>query len=295
MSLDTSVADGSGIPDFVVNNVVVSSGGTDTPPMGETSSVDSRATSDIAVLPTTVADSTAPEIVTAEASEPTVVAPFTPPSAETTTDFEDLIGTTSDTNVESAVNLPTSVADIAEDYPEEVAQSVVTPTVPETTELETPIVSGLDSVTRGLTSVAPASQDLISEGVAPEAPAGGLNAVVPTGTASDLSPTKEFKATDIIKPLVASAGNLLKSSVTKSLMPAKKPAPKPVGGLQAVNAAPKTSAPPPRQMDVSKLIPVQKAPATKKPVAPPRTLASNANLSPVTNIAGLTSLVKKTG
>jgi len=44
-------------------------------------------------------------------------------------------------------------------------------------------------------------------------------------------------------------------------------------------------------MDVAKLIPIQKA----SPAQPAKTLASTAKLSPVTNIAGLTSMLKKTG
>jgi hypothetical protein len=57
------------------------------------------------------------------------------------------------------------------------------------------------------------------------------------------------------------------------------------------------STPPPQKVDVAKLMPIQKAPATKKPttVGPPKTLAGNAKLTPVGNIAGLTSLVKKVG
>jgi hypothetical protein len=46
---------------------------------------------------------------------------------------------------------------------------------------------------------------------------------------------------------------------------------------------------PPAKMDIAKLIPIQKA------TTPPTTLARTANLSPVTNIAGLSSMLKKTG
>lgn len=304
-AVNLNVDNGSGIPDYVVNDVVVANGGTDTPPITDTVApvvadapvVDTRPTSEISVLPSTaVAD--APATVTSDTSAPAVALSDAPP-AEIDNDFQALIDAAPDTNLgggESAA-FPATVADIAEEYPEDEPPPVVAPVTPETPA--PPVVSGLESVSKGLTGVTsePMIDDLISEGVVPETTSGGLNAVVPTETAGDLSATKEFKASDIVKPLVAQAGNLLKSSITKSLTPTKKPTPRPVGGLQAVKPVVKTSAPPPRQMDLSKLTPIKKAVPVKKPVptGPARTLASNANLTPVGNIANLTSLVKKVG
>lgn len=91
-----------------------------------------------------------------------------------------------------------------------------------------------------------------------------------------------FKSSDFVRPLVATAGNLLRQTLTQP-----KQAPRPVGGLQMVQA-PRKVAPPPR-MDVANLIPVQKA------AAPPQTLPSTAKLTPIRSIAGLSSLLKKTG
>jgi len=308
-AINLSVDNGSGIPDYVVNDVVVANGGTDNPPMTDTDApvvveepvVDNRPVSEISVLPS-VKDADTFASVATDVNEPPVGLSDAPP-AESDNNFQDLIDADPDANLggaESAI-LPVSVADIAEDFPEDVAPEVVAPTVLETPA--TPVVSGLESVSKGLTGVTsePIIDDLISEGVVPDTTSGGLNAVVPRETAGDLSATKEFKASDIIKPLVASAGNLLKSSITKSLMPTKKPTPRPtarpVGGLQAVKPVAKTSAPPPRQMDVSKLTPINKAVPVKKPAptGPAKTLAGNANLTPVSKIANLTSLVKKVG
>jgi hypothetical protein len=101
-----------------------------------------------------------------------------------------------------------------------------------------------------------------------------------------------LKPTDITKPVVATVGSLLKQGLTQKRPVARAPV-RPAGGLQMASAKPVVRKPatPPARMDVAKLIPIQKA----TPVAPPKTLASTAKLSPVTNIAGLTSLVKKTG
>jgi hypothetical protein len=97
-----------------------------------------------------------------------------------------------------------------------------------------------------------------------------------------------LKPTDITKPLVATAGNLLKQALSQPKRPAPRaPVARPTGALQAVQSPSKVA--PPAKMDVAKLIPIQKA----VPIAPPKTLASNAKLTPITNVATLTSLLKK--
>ena len=93
----------------------------------------------------------------------------------------------------------------------------------------------------------------------------------------------------------------MKSTLRQGTKPAPRSAPRPVprptGGLQAAKAPTRT--PPPQRMDVSKLIPIQRAEplqtAKLPPSAPPKRLDKNAKLTPVQNIAGLTSQVKKTG
>jgi hypothetical protein len=121
-----------------------------------------------------------------------------------------------------------------------------------------------------------------------------LNAVSQTTEATPeakMASSLGLKPTDITKPVVATVGSLLKKGLTQKRPVARAPV-RPAGGLQMASARPTTAkTAPPTKMDVAKLIPIQKA----TPVAPPKTLASTAKLSPVTNIAGLTSLVKKTG
>ena len=107
-----------------------------------------------------------------------------------------------------------------------------------------------------------------------------------------------LKVTDFSKPLVATVGNILKSTLRQSKKPAPRAAPpRPAGGLQTAKAP--TRKPPPQRMDVSQLIPIQKAAplqTAKLPSsAPPKRLDKNAKLTPIQNIAGLTSQVKKTG
>jgi hypothetical protein len=55
--------------------------------------------------------------------------------------------------------------------------------------------------------------------------------------------------------------------------------------------APKRPTPPPIKMDVAKLTPIQKAP----PSLPAQKLSSSAKLTPVGDIASLTSMLKKSG
>jgi hypothetical protein len=116
-----------------------------------------------------------------------------------------------------------------------------------------------------------------------------------------MAESQGLKPTDFTKPLVATVGNILKSTLRQGTKPPARVAPRPsrpTGGLQAMKAPTKQAAPP-KVMDVSKLIPIQKAAplqtAKATPTAPPKKLDKNAKLTPVQNIAGLTSLVKKTG
>lgn len=126
-----------------------------------------------------------------------------------------------------------------------------------------------------------------SEDVAP----GGLNVV--SGNLVDTSPG--FKLPDFAKTAGSMATKFLQSKFSPTKRPTTAPKPSsvprpastPVGGLSAVKAPVKAAAAP--RVDVSKLIPVKKA------AAPPKTLPSNAKLTPVKSIAKLTSLVKKVG
>jgi len=124
-----------------------------------------------------------------------------------------------------------------------------------------------------------------------EQPIGGLNAVSTETPQEKIAPSLGIKAIDIAKPVISTIGSLIKSSLNR-----KPAAARPVGGLRSASIRPAVAKPPAR-MDVSKLIPIQKAVPIKKPTAvgPAKTLASTSKLSPVSNIAGLTSLVKKAG
>jgi hypothetical protein len=149
-----------------------------------------------------------------------------------------------------------------------------------------------DIATTAAVSEAPVSENLLTAGLVEEPPVGGLNTVAQATPQDKMASSMGFKPTDISKPLVATMGNMLKSAVKQGSKPAAKMATRPpTGGLQMASAAPKRPIAPPAKMDISKLIPIQKATRT----APAKTLASGAKLSPVTNIAGLTSLLKKTG
>jgi hypothetical protein len=302
-TVDTTIT-GAGIPNNLVTEVKVSDIGVDN--TASTSTFDtasvlndttstgatvSNAVSDDAVLANTTANTTG---TTAD----TIVAQA--PIGQTTSDFQDLIsttGVTSDDNVlaDTSVNVTDDVADIVENLPE----NVVTDTAPtgalaSVSDTAKPIDLS-DIATQGATVVseAPISSNLLTNTLATdEQPIGGLNAVS-TAPQDQTTSSLSVKPTDFTKPVVATVGNLLKSSLTQKKRPTTA---RPAGALQTVSARPKMSAPP-AKMDVSKLIPLQKAVPVKKPttVAPPKTLASTANLSPVSNIAGLTSLVKKTG
>ena len=304
--VDTTVV-GGGIPDSLVTEVKVSDTGVDNTAitstfdtasvLNDTTSTGatvSNAVSDDAVLSDTTANTTG---TTADTTADTVVAQA--PTGQTTSDFQDLITTTgvaSDDNVlaNTSVNVSDDVVDIAESLPEEVVTEIApTGALASVSDTAKPVELS-DIATQGATVVseAPVSENLLVSGLAQEQPVGGLNAVS-TAPQDQTTSSLSVKSTDITKPVVATVGNLLKSSLTQKKRPATA---RPAGALQTVSTRPKMSAPP-AKMDVAKLIPIQKAVPVKKPttVAPAKTLASTANLSPVSNIAGLTSLVKKTG
>jgi hypothetical protein len=275
------------LPDTIDNTVVLADSGDAGKVNNDTSSyAGEKAVSDIAVLP---------ETQLAEA-----------PVGETEADFAELMGigkpvssdvAMSDTSG-GASDVPESVIDIAEALPpEETPAETPVGGLTAMTETVAPVVD-LDTSKPAVVSEAPIAENLLTEGLALDQPVGGLNAVSqPAGATPEATPEAKMatsmglKATDITKPLVATAGSLFKQALTQRKPPTRSPArpARPAGGLQTARSTGKPTAPP--KMDVAKLIPIQKA----IPNAPPKTLASTAKLSPVSNIAGLTSLVKKTG
>jgi hypothetical protein len=105
-----------------------------------------------------------------------------------------------------------------------------------------------------------------------------------------LAQAQGLKTTDLTRPAVASVGNILKSTLMQGRKPQQRVATRrPAGALQTAKSKP--TAPP--KMDVSKLIPIQKATTAQARPRAAQTLDSSANLSPVKNIAGLTSLLKR--
>ena len=310
--IDTAVTTGAGIPDDLVTQVKVSDTGIDT--ASSTSTFDAASVlgdtfnrdTDAGSVATADAGSTVPA-ETAETAE-TVVAQA--PTGETTSAFQDLIsstGATSDDNVldDTLAKFPSDVVDIAETFPEDsdenavaVVDGVPTGALASVSDAIQPdVLSNIAGKGATVVADAPASENLFTNTLAQDKPAeqptGGLNAVS-TAPQDKTTASLGLKPTDFTKPLVATVGNLIKSSLTQKKRPTTV---KPTGGLQTASVRPKVSTPPPQKVNVANLIPIQKAPTAKKPttVGPPKTLASNANLSPVGNIAGLTSMVKKVG
>ena len=305
--VDTTVT-GAGIPDGLVKEVQVSDIGVDT--STSTSTFDSATIlgdastktvdSDVVVTPKT-GDST---------NEPTGSVTVTQaPTGETTSDFQDLLtttGSTSDDSVLTAapVTLPNDVVDIADSLTGDSTENKVAVADGIPTGALASVSDALQTTTlpvdlgqsTAVISDAPIAGNLLTTGLAQDQPTGGLNAVSTAAQDSGNSSTNSgIKTTDITKPLVATVGSLVKSGLTQPKRPTTV---RPAGGLQTASVKPKVVATVPQKVDVSKLIPIQKAatPTVKTAtVAPPKTLASNAKLSPVTNIAGLTSLVKKVG
>ena len=316
--IDVAVT-GAGIPDDVVSQVQVSDIGVDATPdtntidtanvLAETvddanrtndvANVGETATSDISVLPETALAS-APTGDTVTDFADTTVAPST---------IEEILANTANQTkevpenlVDIASTLPSSTETVAEPVGglTSVAESVI-PTneavepkggLTTIAESTAPVVDMSDVATTAAVSEAPVSENLLTSGLVQEPPVGGLNTVAQATPQDKMASSMGFKPTDISKPLVATMGNMLKSAVKQGSKPAARMATRPpAGGLQMASTAPKRPTAPPAKMDISKLIPIQKATKT----APAKTLASGAKLSPVTNIAGLTSLLKKTG
>ena len=277
---------GAGIPSDVVSQVQVSDIGFDTPPSDDSSG--QPAVSDISVLPEAVA----PEAVLAEA-----------PPAETENDFAGVfdaapIGETvtpdaaqpqADLSLGASEELPESedaVVQTGAPEPQGALASMAEPAPVDLGSLDQPAV----------VSDAPTSDNLLTSGLptdpAEEPPVGGLNAVAPEASEGKMPSLMGIKPTDFTKPLVATAGNIIKQTLMQKRRPPPRQPPRPparpTGGLNAARPAPP---PPPQRMDVASLIPIQRA----APVAPPKTLPSGTKLSPVTDIATLSSLVKKGG
>jgi hypothetical protein len=304
-TIDTTAV-GAGIPNEVVGQVTVTGYGVDNTPdtniISETNTTNNvsvladddssgeTAVSDVAILPTTTSGST----TLSQA-----------PTAESTTDFADLINTTTagsgNTVLASntdTVEVPDDVADIAETLTA-TTETPITQGALSTIADATKPVDVLDVVTPDSTVATdttvnekPIAGDLLATGLPSDQPVGGLNAVSAKTADQKMADSLGLKPTDITKPVVATFGNLLKSTPKQGTKPpARTVAKKPAGALQTMAKAPRPQGMPPAKMDVAKLIPIQKA----APAQPAKTLASTAKLSPVTNIAGLTSMLKKTG
>ena len=280
--VDTTAV-GAGIPSDLVTEVEVSDIGHDNPPVEST--VDTAQ-----VLADSTEGQQAPvgEVATSDIS--------ILPEAETIAEFQDLMlpqGAEA-TDAAEAAQVPSGVSDIAEEFP--AAAPIEAPNAAPLASVSDALAPTLIEPSASVVSEAPVTDELLTTGLPTQEPVGGLGAMAGKTPEQKMADAQGLKATDFTKPLVATVGSLLKSSLTQSKRPAPRPmarpTARPTGGLQSAQMRPvarPSSAP--KQMDVSKLIPIQRATA----VAPPKTLASTAKLSPVTNIAGLTSLVKKAG
>lgn len=287
---------GQGVPDDIVTEVKLSDIGTDSQPMNTSAQTFdfAQVLSDTSTRQPANSDS---EINLAEA-----------PKAENASSFSDLIGMEKPKAEEPALGemAPEDLAEVGS-IPSQENETDLAPkgglaSVSDVLDLskigEEPVATSAVPVI----SEAPLGQSLTATGLAPETPQGGLNAVAGKTPEEKMAESQGLKATDITKPLVTTAGSLLKSTLMQK-KPAASPQ-RPVGGLQAAQPAarPVNKPPaPPQKMDVAKLIPIQKAtplppPPVKKPInAPAQRLDSTAKLTPIQNIAGLTSTVKKTG
>jgi hypothetical protein len=327
-TIDTT-ATGAGIPNDVVGQVTVSSIGFDTTADDDltatgasidtaTSNVNNDSTldtvsvladdgssgetavSDVSVLPTTIAGTTTSDTATTLAEAP---------EAESTYDFADFIDTTTAGSGDTVIASNTDFGDVPDDVVDIAETLTTTDETPTTQGALTTVADAtkatdvLDVVTPDSTvatdttvTEAPVAGNLLTTGLPAEQPMGGLNAVSTKTADQKMADSLGFKATNITKPIVATVGNLLKSTLKQGTKPQTRPQPRqvakrPVGALQTMAKSPKPKGLPPARVDVSKLMPIQKA----APIQPAKTLASTAKLSPVSNIAGLTSLVKKTG
>lgn len=123
-----------------------------------------------------------------------------------------------------------------------------------------------------------------------EAPALGNMAVAdPVAT----RPFGGLSSNSFTKPLVATAGNLLQQGLRRNNQPANQPQAtaammRPQGALSAVSR-------PAAQMDIASLLPIQRAAPVQQQArtAPAQTLQTSDGLTPITNIATLSSLLRK--
>jgi hypothetical protein len=306
-TIDTTAV-GAGIPDGLVNQVEVSSIGFDTPAIENTSEVANVLADSLETAVPTNVTSTTGETATSDISVLPETQLAEAPKGETAVDFEDLYNTQDSTlgevlaasATDDANEVPASVIDIAEELPtEEVAPEAVEPKGGLTALAEAPVVES-EVNKPAVISEAPVSENLLTAGLAADQPMGGLNAVAQADQATPeakMATSMGLKATDITKPMVATVGSLLKQGLTQKKRPPPRAPVRPAGGLQMAGARPARRQPPPQRMDLSQLTPIQKAPPTQTAtrVAPPRTLGRDAKLSPITDIATLTSLIKKAG
>jgi hypothetical protein len=313
--IDTTAV-GAGIPDDIVGQVTVSSIGFDTTAddTDTTSASTGNETFDTAnVLADSATGDSSGETAVSDVSvlPETVLAQA--PTAESATDFADLIDTStagSDDTVlaenTDITGLPSDVSDLAEtltastDTPTE-TQGALTTVAEASKPVDVLDVTTPDSTvaTDSTVTEAPIAGNLLATGLPAEQPVGGLNAVSGKTADDKMADSLGLKPTDLTKPIVATFGNLLKSTLKQGTKPQARPVArtavkKPAGALPTMAGVAKTKPTPPARVDVAKLMPIKKAPPVF-PVAPAKTLASTAKLSPVSNIAGLTSLVKKTG
>jgi len=310
--VDTAVV-GAGIPDNLVGEVQVSDIGVDTP--ASTSTFDAASVlgdafnRDTGTVVTANADEIDDGTPVPEGSVTVSQAPV----GQTAADFEDLLSTTGATSdngilAGTSLNIPIDFAEVEENLPTEedaevavapVADGVSTGALASVSDaLKTSDLLDSSKQSTAVVSDAPVAENLLTAGLAQDKPEGGLNAVS-TAPQDKTTASLGIKPTDFTKPLVATVGTLIKQGLTQQKRPAPRPTQptRPAGGLQTASVKPRIATPPPARMDVAKLMPIKKAVPVKKPTVggPPKTLASTANLSPVSNIAGLTSLVKKVG
>lgn len=296
--VDTTVV-GAGIPDDVVGQVTVSSIGVDS--TADTNTIDTKddSTIDTAQVLADSGDTTGAKAVSDVSVLPeTTLAQA--PTAESDTDFTDLIDTTTsgsgDTvlaSTEGGDEVPSNVTDIAQALTTDTTKAAE-PKGGLTALLDTsaPVVEAVVPAADTTVTEAPIAADLLATGLPAEQPVGGLNATAVKTEDQKMADSLGLKPTDLTKPVVATFGNLLKSTLKQGTKPpVRTVARKPVSPLQTASAVAKKPTMPPTKVDVAKLIPIQKA----APVTPAKTLASNVKLTPVTNIAGLTSLLKNKG
>ena len=231
------------------------------------------------------------------------------PVAQTTSDFANMAVSSEDNEPDIASYFPQSVSDVAAKVAPEVASEVASATVPEAAPEVKPQGALTTVASQQETPIEPAAPvspivetpvatNLVTTGIAPEAPVGGLNAVAPKSQEDKMAEAQGLKVTDFTKPMVTSVGSLLKSNLMQTKKPVARPAP-PSGALAMMN---KPKVAPPKIMDVSKLIPIQRAqtaqptslPVGQQAAAPAKILPNTAKLTPMNNIAGLSSMLRKT-